>query len=89
MAEFSNYAQVLTKVREIVADQFCIEPVEQLDNEANFIRDLGADSLDVVELVMALEESFELEVSDEYTSQIQTVEQAAEIISQILDIPKG
>nr|YP_010443915.1 acyl carrier protein [Chattonella marina]UTE94802.1 acyl carrier protein [Chattonella marina] len=86
MDKFENFAQVLTRVREVVADQFCIEPVESLDSEANFIKDLGADSLDVVELVMALEESFEIEVSDEYTSQIQTVEQAAEIIADILDI---
>jgi len=83
---YSSYPEVLEKVREIVADQFCIDPIEQLDNKANFIRDLGADSLDVVELVMALEESFELEVSGEYTSQIQTVEEAAEVIAEIRGI---
>jgi acyl carrier protein len=86
MATFSSFSEVLLKVREIVTDQFCLDSIEDLDNYAYFIRDLGADSLDVVELVMIFEEQFEIRISDEYVTQIQTVQEAAEIISQILEI---
>jgi acyl carrier protein len=86
MAKFSSFPEVLSKVREIVAEQFCLDSIEDLDNYAYFIRDLGADSLDVVELVMVFEEKFEIRISDEYITQIQTVQEAAEIISQILEI---
>lgn len=88
MAQFSSFSEVLAKVRSIVADQFCIENIEELDNNANFIKDLGADSLDVVELVMALEEQFELQISDEYTTQIKTVQEAAEVLAKILGVKK-
>jgi acyl carrier protein len=86
MAKFSSFSEILSKVREIVADQFCLDSLEDLDNYAYFIRDLGADSLDVVELVMIFEEQFEIRISDEYITQIQTVQEAAEVISQILEI---
>ena len=60
MASFSSFSEVLAKVREVVVDQFCLDSLEDLDNNAQFIRDLGADSLDVVQLVMVLEEQFEI-----------------------------
>lgn len=82
---FKTSADVLEKVREVVAEQFCLE-LDDLENDSHFMRDLGADSLDVVELVMSLEEIFEMEVSDEYTSKIQTVQEAADIISIIIDV---
>ena len=50
------------------------------------MRDLGADSLDVVELVMIFEEQFDIRISDEYVTQIKTVQQAAEVIAEIMDI---
>jgi len=81
---FKTLADVLEKVREVVAEQFCLEQ-DEFENDSHFMRDLGADSLDVVELVMTLEEIFEMEVSDEYTSKIQTVQEAADIISIIVN----
>jgi acyl carrier protein len=86
MANFSSYSEVLAKVREVVVDQFCLDSLEGLDNNAQFIRDLGADSLDVVQLVMVLEEQFEIRISEEYLSKIQTVKEVADIICKILQL---
>jgi acyl carrier protein len=88
MASFSSFSEVLAKVREVVVDQFCLDSIEDLDNNAQFMRDLGADSLDVVQLVMVLEEQFEIRISEEYVAQIQTVQEAAELICRILEIKK-
>jgi acyl carrier protein len=60
------------KVKEIIVDQLGVE-VGQVKPEASFIDDLGADSLDTVELVMAFEEEFELEIPDEDAGKIKTV----------------
>nr|YP_010443626.1 acyl carrier protein [Merotricha bacillata]UTE94513.1 acyl carrier protein [Merotricha bacillata] len=84
--QFSSFSEVLTKVRQIVVDQFCLDSVDDLDNNAYFMRDLGADSLDVVELVMMFEEQFDIRISDEYVTQIKTVQEAAEVIAEIMDI---
>lgn len=84
--KFSSFSEVLAKVRQIVVDQFCLDSVDDLDNNAYFMRDLGADSLDVVELVMIFEEQFDIRISDEYVTQIKTVQQAAEVIAEIMDI---
>lgn len=84
--KFSSFSEVLGKVRQIVVDQFCLDSVDDLDNNAYFMRDLGADSLDVVELVMIFEEQFDIRISDEYVTQIKTVQQAAEVIAEIMDI---
>jgi acyl carrier protein len=65
----------LEKVREIVAEQLGVD-VEEVTEEASFIDDLGADSLDTVELVMALEEEFEVEIPDEDAEKISTVKDA-------------
>jgi acyl carrier protein len=54
----------------------------QVTNEASFMDDLGADSLDTVELVMALEEEFEVEISDEDAEKIQTVQDAVDYITE-------
>jgi len=63
------------KVRQIVADQLGVE-LEEVTTEASFVDDLGADSLDTVELVMALEEEFGLEIPDEDAEKISTVQDA-------------
>ena len=68
------------KVKKIVADHLGIEE-EKVTEEASFIDDLGADSLDTVELVMALEEEFELEIADEEAEKISTVEEAVNYIN--------
>ena len=60
------------KVREIIAKELEVD-VKQLTPESKFIEDLGADSLDIVELVMALEEEFGLEIPDEDADKLKTV----------------
>ncbi|MEO2066244.1 MAG: acyl carrier protein [Desulfurobacteriaceae bacterium] len=71
------------KVREIVADRLGVDP-DEVTPEASFIEDLGADSLDTVELVMALEEEFGIEIPDEDAEKIQTVGDAIEYIQKHL-----
>jgi acyl carrier protein len=60
------------KVKDIIVEQLGVNP-EQVTLQANFIEDLGADSLDTVELVMAFEEEFNVEVPDEEAEKLQTV----------------
>ena len=72
-------ADTLLKVRTIVAQQLCLE-LSQVQEDSVFSSDLGADSLDVVELVMALEEGFNIEISDEAAVNIATVKDACEFI---------
>jgi len=72
------------KVKEIVADRLGVDP-EEVTPEASFIEDLGADSLDTVELVMALEEEFGIEIPDEDAEKIQTVGDAIEYIQKHLN----
>jgi acyl carrier protein len=69
------------KVRQIVADQLGVD-VDQVSQESSFIDDLGADSLDTVELVMALEEEFGLEIPDEDAEKITTVAEAMKYIEE-------
>ena len=71
------------RVRKIVAEQLGVK-AEELKNDASFVDDLGADSLDTVELVMALEEEFETEIPDEKAEQITTVQGAIDYISSNL-----
>jgi acyl carrier protein len=67
------------KVKEIIASQLGVE-IEEVTPEASFIDDLGADSLDTVELVMALEEEFGIEIPDEDAEKITTVNDAISYI---------
>jgi acyl carrier protein len=68
------------QVKAIVAEQLGVK-LEQVTNDASFVDDLGADSLDTVELVMALEEEFETEIPDEDAEEITTVQQAITYIT--------
>jgi acyl carrier protein len=68
------------RVKKIVVDQLGVKE-DEISNESSFIDDLGADSLDTVELVMALEEEFGLEIPDEEAENIKTVQQAIDYIS--------
>jgi acyl carrier protein len=70
---------ILEKVKEIVAEQLGVDE-EEVVPEASFIDDLGADSLDIVELIMALEEEFDMEIPDEDAEKIVTVGDAVEYI---------
>ncbi len=68
------------KVQKIVCEQLGVS-TEEVKLEASFIDDLGADSLDTVELVMAFEEEFEIEIPDEEAEEIQTVKNAVDYIN--------
>ena len=68
------------RVRKIVAEQLGVNE-DEVKNEASFVDDLGADSLDTVELVMALEEEFETEIPDEEAENITTVQQAIDYVN--------
>ncbi len=72
-------ASVEEKVKHIIVEQLGVD-AEEVKPEASFVDDLGADSLDVVELVMALEEEFGLEISDEDAEKLASVQQAVEYI---------
>ena len=71
--------EIKPKIKKIVADHLGIEE-EKVTEEASFIDDLGADSLDTVELVMALEEEFDVEIPDEDAEKIATVQHAIDYI---------
>ena len=67
------------RVQKIVIEQLGVKE-DELKNDASFVDDLGADSLDTVELVMALEEEFETEIPDEKAEKITTIQQAIDYI---------
>lgn len=69
------------RVKKIVVEQLGVKPEEAI-NEASFVDDLGADSLDTVELVMALEEEFDTEIPDEEAEKIRTIQQAIDYIQK-------
>ncbi len=71
------------KVREIIINELGVED-EKVTNEASFVEDLGADSLDTVELVMAFEEEFDLEIPDEDAEKLQTVGDAIDYLNKRL-----
>ena len=69
------------KVKEIIVEQLDVQ-ADQVTDDASFIEDLGADSLDTVELVMALEEHFDIEIPDEDAEKIKTVRDAVQYIDK-------
>ncbi|NCR57575.1 MAG: acyl carrier protein [Microcystis aeruginosa LL13-06] len=74
-------ASIFDRVQKVVVEQLDVEP-EKVTPEASFANDLAADSLDVVELVMGLEEEFDIEIPDEAAEQIDTVGKAVEYINE-------
>jgi acyl carrier protein len=72
---------VMDKVKQIIVDQLSVEEGE-VTPAASFVDDLGADSLDRVELIMALEEAFDLEIPDEQAEKIKTVQDAVDYIEK-------
>jgi acyl carrier protein len=72
-------SSVTERIKQIVAEQLGVDE-DQVTPEASFMDDLGADSLDTVELVMALEEEFDIEISDEDAEKIQNVQNAIDYI---------
>ena len=77
-------SSVEERVKKIVAEQLGVKE-DEIQNSASFVEDLGADSLDTVELVMALEEEFETEIPDEQAESITTVQLAVDYIEKNLD----
>ena len=75
-------AEIFDRVKKVVVDQLEVEDPGTVTPEASFANDLKADSLDVVELVMALEEEFDIEIPDEAAEQIDTVGKAVEYINE-------
>lgn len=74
-------ADVAEKIKSIIAEQLGVKP-EEVTPQASFIEDLGADSLDTVELVMALEEEFGIEIPDEDAEKMASVGDAAKYIEE-------
>jgi acyl carrier protein len=77
----STVASVQERVIDIVAEQLGVNK-DQVSRETSFVNDLGADSLDTVELVMELEEEFDINIPDDAAEKIQTVGQAIDFIEQ-------
>jgi len=75
-------SDIVARVKDIVVEQLGVSP-DEVTTEASFIDDLGADSLDTVELVMALEEEFECEIPDEDAEKITTVSEAVNYINSV------
>lgn len=74
--------KIITRVKKIVVEQLSLD--KEPGEDASFVDDLGADSLDTVELVMALEEEFGMEIPDEDAEKITTIQQAIEYIESHL-----
>jgi len=75
---------IFEKVKDLVVEQLGVE-AEEVTAEASFVDDLGADSLDIVELVMAIEEAFDLEIPDEDAEKMTTVGNAVKYIKSKMD----
>lgn len=76
-------ASVEERVKEIISEQLGLEK-EDIQTEASFIDDLGADSLDIVEMIMTIEDEFDIEISDEDAEKIVTVQDAINYINDKL-----
>jgi len=77
-----HMSDIENKVKDIVVEQLDLDvSASELNNSASFVDDLGADSLDTVELVMALEEEFECEIPEEDAEKITTVQQAIDYVT--------
>ncbi|MEB3206187.1 MAG: acyl carrier protein [Vampirovibrionales bacterium] len=74
---------VFDRVKKVVVEQLSVE-ASQITPTASFTQDLGADSLDTVELVMALEEEFGLEIPEEEAEKIQTIQQAVDYLEKVV-----
>ncbi len=76
--------EIIKKVKEITSEQLGVDE-SQITPEAKFIDDLGADSLDIVELVMALEEEFNLEISDEEAEKLIAVQKVVDYLEDRIE----
>ncbi|MCC5631025.1 acyl carrier protein [Nostoc sphaeroides] len=76
-----SQTELFDKVKKIVTEQLSVEDPDKITPQSKFMEDLGADSLDTVELVMALEEEFDIEIPDEAAEQIVSVQDAVDYIN--------
>ena len=81
MATGDKLKEITEKVKQIISEQLGVEEAE-VTPTASFVDDLGADSLDTVELVMALEENFDIEIPDDAAEKIRTVQDAIDYIDK-------
>ncbi|MFT6153749.1 MAG: acyl carrier protein [Crocinitomicaceae bacterium] len=81
----SIMSDVFKKVAEVVADQLSVE-IGEVKLESNFIEDLGADSLDTVELLMALEETFDCEIDESAASGLVTVKDIVNYVNDLITV---
>jgi len=82
MRKIKNKGEIMAlfdEVKEVIVEQLNVSP-DEVKPEAKFVEDLGADSLDVVEMIMALEEKFEIEIPDSDAEKIQTVQDVVDYI---------
>lgn len=77
-------SKIFKEVQSIVAEQLGVD-IKQVTLQANFSEDLGADSLDTVELVMAIEEKFQIDIPDEHAEHISTLQEAVSFIEQAIE----
>jgi acyl carrier protein len=87
MATSDKNKEIVEKVKQIISEQLGVEEGE-VTSSASFVDDLGADSLDTVELVMALEEAFDLEIPDDAAEKIRTVQDAIDYIEKHSKVSK-
>jgi acyl carrier protein len=87
MAAGDKLKEIVEKVKQIISEQLGVEESE-VTPSASFVDDLGADSLDTVELVMALEENFDIEIPDEDAEKIRTVQDAVDYIEKHSKVSK-
>nr|YP_009395200.1 acyl carrier protein [Bryothamnion seaforthii]ARW63968.1 acyl carrier protein [Bryothamnion seaforthii] len=85
MSSKETNSSIFERVRDIVAQQLGVDK-QLVTKEAHFANDLGADSLDTVELVMAIEEEFHIEIPDEDAEKIATLNQAVQFIEKAVDV---
>ncbi|HST12008.1 MAG TPA: acyl carrier protein [Terriglobales bacterium] len=87
MAAGDKLKEITEKVKQIISEQLGVEEAE-VTSSASFVDDLGADSLDTVELVMALEEHFDIEIPDDAAEKIRTVQDAIDYIDKHSKVSK-
>jgi len=76
-------SDISDKIKTIICDQLMVDP-QEVNDESSFVEDLGADSLDTVELIMEFEDEFGIEISDEQAEQISTVGEAIAYLEKLL-----
>jgi len=81
----SNDQAIVQKVQDIIVDQLGIKDTNKVNLDSSFINDLGADSLDTVELIMELEQEFNIDIPDEEAAEINTVQDVVDYIVKAQD----